>query len=96
MENTKKPTTNLIGKVYCSTGGSGVVNWILPLGFEITTDIQEADLVAFAGGQDIDSRLYKEAQGKYTGKAGERDRIEQRDFLIAQERGIKTVGVCRG
>lgn len=88
--------TNSKGKVYCSMGYSGVANWILPLGFEITKDIQEADLVAFAGGQDIDTGFYGEPRGRHTGRSGERDVIEKRDFLIALETGKKMVGVCRG
>lgn len=83
-------------KVYCSHGHTGVANWILPLGFELTSDITEADLVAFAGGQDIDTRFYGEGRGKYTGSPGERDRVEYRDFVIAKETGKKMVGICRG
>lgn len=89
-------TSSAKGKIYCSTGGSGVVNWLMPYGFTVTSDIQEADIVAFAGGADIDHRFYNEPRGRYTNAPQHRDRIEERDFKIAVASGKKMVGVCRG
>ncbi len=88
-------SNSLTGKVYCSYGYNAA-NWIVGLGLEITSDIQEADVICFAGGQDIDTRFYGEPVGKYTGKPGERDIVEARDFKITQATGKKIVGVCRG
>ncbi len=85
-----------LGKVYCSAGYQSVANWIVALGFEITTDISEANLVAFAGGQDIDHRFYGEQKGRFTGAPTKRDEEEYRDFLIARDTGKKMVGICRG
>lgn len=87
--------SSLKGKVYCSFGYNAA-NWIAGLGLEITSNIQEADVVCFAGGQDIDTRFYNEAVGRHTGRPGQRDIREQQDFNIAVETGKKVVGVCRG
>ncbi len=83
-------------KVYCSGGRDGVANWILPLGFEKTDDIKEANLIAFAGGEDIDTGFYREPRGHNTNKGGRRDVEEKADFDYGVKNGIKMVGVCRG
>lgn len=83
-------------KIYCSAGYKSVVNWILPLGFQITDNIHEADVIAFGGGADIDTGFYNEPRGRHTNKPSERDTIEKRDFTFAVQNGKKMVGICRG
>lgn len=83
-------------KIYGSAGYIGAANWILGMGHEATSDIREADVIVFGGGQDIDSGFYKEKKGMHTGRPGERDKREQTDFLIGKESGKKMVGICRG
>lgn len=88
-------------KVYGSFGHSGEANWIMPLGFEITSNILDADVVVFGGGKDVDPGFYNEKRGRTTDAPNERDRREKKDFELVQilrKEGkiIKTLGICRG
>lgn len=88
-------------KVYCSFGHTGECNWILPLNFEITQLIEDADVVVFGGGKDIDPGFYNEKRGPRTDRPNERDRQEKEDFNYVQkinsEGGdVKVLGICRG
>lgn len=76
-------------------------NWLEPLGFEKTTKLEDADVVVFGGGKDVDPGFYGDKLGPYTCKPSERDRREKKDFERVQElrkegKSIKSVGVCRG
>lgn len=88
-------------KVYCSFGHLGESNWIQALGFELTSNIEDADVVVFGGGKDIDPGWYNEKPGRRTDRPSERDRQEKKDFEKVQElrkngKSIISVGVCRG
>lgn len=89
------------GSMYCSDGHLYESNWLVPLGFKMTSKIEDADVVVFGGGQDIDHRFYNQARGKYTGGPTRRDIVEKRDFdivqgLIKEGKDVKCVGICRG
>ena len=97
MTNSK----NNSRKVYCSYGHIGESNWITPLGFTLTHNIEEADVVVFGGGKDVDPGFYGEKRGSQTDPPSLRDRAEKKDFehiqsLIKQGKKVKSVGVCRG
>jgi gamma-glutamyl-gamma-aminobutyrate hydrolase PuuD len=97
MSKLSKP----LDKVYCSYGHSGEANWILPLGFEHTSNIEEANLVLFGGGKDVDPNLYGERRGSRTCTPSDRDKQEAKDFALVQGlnkegKNIKTIGICRG
>lgn len=83
-------------KYYTSECGQSNGNWIEPLGFEHTRDIRKADVIIFGGGADVEPSTYGEepASGTYTNP--NREKGERRDFKIAQDLGIPSVGICRG
>ena len=71
-------------KVYVVGGGIGYVNWILPLGFEVTKDFEIADLVCFTGGEDVDPSLYKSEKHYSTYSNIHRDNYEL-EYLRAKK-----------
>lgn len=96
-----KVIADKLGKVYCSYGHVGESNWIQPLGFDLTQNIEEADVVVFGGGKDVDPGLYNEKIGKRTCLPNARDKQEKEDFEFIQKvrkegKNILSVGVCRG
>jgi hypothetical protein len=72
------------------------VNWILPLGFKITFDINDSDVVFFAGGEDVSPFLYGEETGSYISKSEYRDQKEISVYLKALELKLPCIGICRG
>lgn len=83
-------------KYYTSTCGPNNGNFIRPLGYDHTRNIEEADVVIFGGGADIEPSTYGEEPADCTGAHPEREREERHDFRTAQELGIKSFGICRG
>lgn len=73
-------------------------NWILPLGFEITQTLEQADLVLGAGGEDWSSQYYGgslETDHPYLSCNPRRDKMEWQEFQRAIQLGKPIVGVCR-
>lgn len=66
------------------------------MGFELATNLAQADLVCFTGGADVTPELYGDAAHKYTGNDYRRDRNEMAIFSECRDRGIPMVGICRG
>jgi gamma-glutamyl-gamma-aminobutyrate hydrolase PuuD len=62
----------------------------------ITKNIDEAELVIFTGGADVDPKLYGEEVGRFTGISEYRDNEEILIFKKAQELRIPCLGICRG
>jgi gamma-glutamyl-gamma-aminobutyrate hydrolase PuuD len=61
------------------------------------TAAADADVIMFAGGNDVDPNLYGEQSGSYTALPDyHRDSIEQEVFAVALKRKIPMVGICRG
>jgi gamma-glutamyl-gamma-aminobutyrate hydrolase PuuD len=58
--------------------------------------IEDADLVIFSGGSDVDPRLYNEERHDMTYFDSERDDRDMEAYLICRENGIPMLGVCRG
>lgn len=78
-------------------GGFGYqhyLNWILPLGFEITTDRKEADVAFFAGGEDVHPSLYGQKPNDYVFCNQSRDLEEAKAFEFFRNK--PKIGVCRG
>lgn len=83
-------------KIYI-VGGNGYkdyVNWILPLGFEITNDRLLADVVFWAGGEDLYPGYYNQSPGSYVSYNIKRDQFEKQEFDFFKEKF--KIGVCRG
>lgn len=65
-------------------------------GYDITDDLDEADLIQFTGGEDVSPYLYGQKVHPYTRSNHHRDKEEIKLFNAAQERGILCAGICRG
>jgi gamma-glutamyl-gamma-aminobutyrate hydrolase PuuD len=62
----------------------------------ITKDINEADVICFVGGEDVDPVLYDEAQHRSSFLNKVRDAYETEIYNEALNLGIPMVGICRG
>lgn len=83
-------------KVYIEDGSSSYVAMFQQLGFAITKDLGQANLVCFTGGADVTPDLYGDKKHPLTGNDVYRDEKEKRLFLDCIEHGIPMVGICRG
>jgi putative glutamine amidotransferase len=83
-------------KYYASACSSSHGNFLEPLGFSSTNNIEEADVIIFGGGADVDPKNYGEEKGSRTYANPKRDKEEIRDFKFAQKVGIPSLGICRG
>lgn len=66
------------------------------LGHEIVLAIEDADFVCFTGGEDVSPTLYGHPKHPTTYNSLYRDEREEQAFRILQDRGIPSVGICRG
>lgn len=80
--------------VYVVGGDKDYANW-LP-NFKTTRKIENADLVLFTGGEDVDPSLYGEPKGEYTYTNLRRDELEKQVFNKARQLNVKMLGICRG
>lgn len=83
-------------KYYASATSKSHGNWLEPLGFESTDKLEEADLVVFGGGADIEPATYGEKPNSRTYASPQREKQERQDFEKATKLGIKMYGTCRG
>lgn len=83
-------------KYYTSACGASNGNFLEELGFQNTKDINEADVIIFGGGADIEPETYSEEASSHTYASPGREKIEREDFKIGNKRGVKFVGICRG
>lgn len=70
------------------------INWILPLGYSVTKDLNESDLVFFAGGDDVSPKLYGEVTSYHVYSNNQRDKEEIEIFYASGNK--PKIGVCRG
>jgi len=85
-----------MNKVYASYGYNGYARPLLTNGWALTKHIEEADLILFGGGEDINPALYNEPVGSHTYFNNHRDLEELTDFNYAKENKIPMAGICRG
>ncbi len=83
-------------KFYASATSKGHGNWLTPLGFSSTDVLEDADVIIFGGGADIDPATYGEEPSKRTYTSPEREKEEKEDFDKGRKLGKKMVGICRG
>ena len=69
-------------------------DWILPLGFKLTSNPKEADVLLFAGGADVNPIYYNDECGVYTNYDNQRDIYEINVFNFFPDK--KKLGICRG
>ena len=84
-------------KVYCTWDQSSYATPLLATGkFELVFDYDEADVILFTGGEDVDPSVYNEPKGKYTHSYLPRDLHEMTIAAFAKAKRIPMIGVCRG
>lgn len=83
-------------KFYTSACGSSNGNFLQQLGFVHTNEIEEADVIIFGGGADIEPELYGEEKSRLTGTSPQREKVELDNFKTGMRLGKKFVGICRG
>ena len=82
--------------VYIVGGSRQYVNMFLKRGWEVTTIIEEADLVQFTGGEDVTPALYGESPHRTTGNNPRRDEYEKQVYDYCIQMGTPMTGICRG
>lgn len=80
-------------RIYVVGNSNEYTNWMEGV---ITKHLENATLVLFTGGEDVDPGLYDEPIHPRTGFNRTRDNKEVEVFNKAQELGIKCIGICRG
>lgn len=84
-------------KVFVSYNYHGYADPLIASGFFVLTkNIEDADIILFAGGEDVGPELYGEPVGSRTYWNKNRDKIEVHDYDFAVRNNIPMVGVCRG
>lgn len=64
--------------------------------YNIVPNIEDADLVLFTGGEDVNPALYGEKRLPRTYMSHQRDDEDLRNFHYCTENNIPMVGICRG
>lgn len=83
-------------KYYTSACGSHNGNFLKPLGFTSTDKLEEADVIVFGGGADVDPATYKEEEASRTYKSVAREKEEKADFEKGRKLNKFFIGICRG
>lgn len=78
------------------SGHGSVARMFVSHNWAVTHELEDADLVQFCGGSDINPSLYNQNVHKTTDYDQNRDNKEQKIFTQAQELGIPCAGICRG
>lgn len=65
-------------------------------GHHLVSDIDDADIVQFTGGEDVTPHLYGEAPHPKTHYSTVRDAYEEDMFHLCLDKNIPMVGICRG
>lgn len=83
-------------RVYVVGGGYDYIRMMWELGYMGARSPEEADLVLFTGGEDVDPSFYNEGKLKQTQSNPDRDRREAWIYNRALELHLPMVGICRG
>lgn len=80
-------------KIYAVGGDEGYSNWMQ--GSRVAA-LEDADLVVFTGGEDVDPSLYNENKHATVYSNLTRDLYEQKQFNKAKALNKHIIGICRG
>lgn len=83
-------------RVYVVGGGLEYIRLMYDLRCDGATSVEDADLILFTGGEDVDPELYGERPHKRTTYNRARDDKERAIYERALARDIPMVGICRG
>lgn len=86
---------NKLIKVYVVGGDTSYTNLFLDK-IEIVSEIKDANVVLFTGGEDVYPGNYGEDVGKYTSYNRSRDKQETSEFIKARDLGKFILAICRG
>ena len=81
-------------KVYVVGGYYNYTNWIE--NHTIVKKLEDADLILFAGGEDVHPSLYKEPTGQFTSANIRRDLEEKKYYKEAKHLKKPVISICRG
>ena len=81
-------------KIYVVGGARNYANWLEEM--DHVDNVDDADLVMFTGGADVNPVHYGENVGRRTFINPERDLVEIVIFKDAIAKGKKIIGICRG
>ena len=82
--------------VYIVSGSSAYINMYVNNGWAVVSDMRDADLVHFTGGEDVTPVLYGQHPHPRTYNSEARDQAEMKVYLQALGLDIPMVGECRG
>jgi len=82
--------------VFIIGGSLAYQNMFTLEGWQTVDSVQQADLVQFTGGEDVDPSFYGARKHPKTGSNPIRDGIEKRFFDAANYAGVPMAGICRG
>lgn len=83
-------------KIFIESGGYAEDQMFLNAGWEVTFDLNDADLVCFTGGEDVSPSYYGEDVHPKTFSSIHRDVKEEKLFNHCVDSFIPMVGICRG
>lgn len=78
------------------SGGHAYFDLFKRMGYGITDDMAQAQLVCFTGGEDVTPHLYGQKKHRTTYNSEHRDGHEMRVFAQCVANKIPMVGICRG
>lgn len=70
--------------------------WLVRSRCTKSDSVDNADIVIFTGGADVDPALYGETKHRLTRPNPRRDALEMEIFYHCRENGIPMLGICRG
>ena len=83
-------------RVFVVGGGFQYVKMFFDAGFRGAKNVQDAHIVCFTGGEDVNPELYGEKPLKGTHFSRDRDGVEAYYYGEALSAGKPMVGICRG
>jgi gamma-glutamyl-gamma-aminobutyrate hydrolase PuuD len=83
-------------KVYVVGGGYEYLRMLFNLGYDGAKGLDDADIVLFTGGADVNPEMYGEVCMHKTNFDRLRDQREHIIYQGALDRGLPMVGICRG
>lgn len=89
-------TANKRPKVYVVNGGFEYIKLMYNLGYDGARNLDEADVVLFTGGEDVNPEMYGEPCLAKTNFNRARDEREHVIFKGALDRELPMIGICRG
>jgi len=98
MSSATNKTTDpyLRHKIYVVGGGFEYIRFLFNLGYDGAKGLDDADIVLFTGGEDVNPELYGETRLAKTLFNRLRDDRDQAIYHGALERSLPMVGICRG